>query len=294
MPSILSTLTLLIAGARLALAATTTAAAPATFTFTPTPGQTYNNWAYLGCYIESPGRILTGKSSSNDTMTIESCQSFCLQNNFRLAGVEYGRECYCGSRLVQGASFTTQSTCNMKCKGNAQQTCGGTSRVSVFNSTTFAGPKPPKTVGSWTYDSCYMEPQYGRALTSLVKADDAMTVSTCVNACQAAGYAVAGLEYGRECWCGASKPGGLEDASDPNCAMQCDMVCGGDPTQICGGSGAITLYQKNKGRSRVRDAKEYHDHGHGPVGVGVDLDVDAAARKSRFLKVRRPALRKET
>ncbi|KAI0124064.1 WSC domain-containing protein [Xylariales sp. AK1849] len=259
---------------------------PAMFTGTPTVGQTSNNYKYLGCAAEIPGRVLTGSSYSDDSMTLESCAAYCVKNSFGIMGVEYGRECYCGKWMVPTATMTPVSDCNMACKGNNKQLCGGNARMSIFNSTTFAAPKPPSTVGSWTYESCYMEPQYGRALGTLVKADDSMTISMCTTACQSAGFNYAGLEYGRECWCGATKPNDLEDASDPSCAMQCDMLCGGDPKQICGGRGALGIYKKNGAARRRHDNDDYHDYGHGPV-------KDAAARKGRFIKVRRPAARKD-
>ena len=311
MAPLLSTLTLLLAVAissnGVLAQANKPPAAPTSFTGNPAVGSVVKDWKYLGCSTEVDGRALTGPSSSNDTMTIESCQAFCTANNFALAGVEYARECYCGRFVAPAARFIDQSqdkqNCSMPCKGKKDQFCGGSSRVSIFNNTNYRGPQPPKTVPgtSWKYLSCYMEPLYGRALTTLVKADDKMTVPMCTAACKGAGFAFAGLEYGRECWCGASKSGSLEDASDPQCAMQCDMPCGGDASTICGGRAAIGIYQdtSKKAKKRARrheghegdgrggkrdhaeehDYDEYRDDGHGPV------NVDVGARKGRFVKV---------
>ncbi|KAK8062218.1 WSC-domain-containing protein [Apiospora hydei] len=280
---------------------------PPSFSGVPAVGSVAKDWKYLGCSTEIPGRALTGLSFSNDSMTIEACQEFCTKNNFPMSGVEYARECYCGRFLAPPAGWIYNNDCNMPCKGNPAQMCGGSSRVSVFNNTKFQGPQPLKTVpgGSWQYVSCFMEPLYGRALTTLVKADDRMTIPMCTQACQGAGYAFAGLEYGRECWCGAAKSGDLEDASDPMCAMQCDMPCGGDANTICGGRGAIGIFkdgsknikrtakvrrhhgEDHEGDGSGKGKRDHHEHAeddyrdfvHGPV------NVDIGARKGRFVKV---------
>jgi hypothetical protein len=42
---------------------------------------------------EVPGRALTESSySTNTAMTIEACQSFCTENNWAMAGVEYSSQ----------------------------------------------------------------------------------------------------------------------------------------------------------------------------------------------------------
>ena len=49
-------------------------------------------YSYVGCRTDSvQNRVLTGKSSAYDTMTIQSCQTDCA--GFTYAGIEYGREC---------------------------------------------------------------------------------------------------------------------------------------------------------------------------------------------------------
>lgn len=134
-----------------------------------------------------------------------------------------------------------------------------------------------------------------------MRADDKLTIPACVQACQGAGYAYAGLEYGRECWCGRAPAPNLEDASDPQCAMQCDMPCGGNPSVMCGGRAAIAIYQ-NTARKRGLDggndddvdaageeqggAKDARDHRNGSPGTGA-----THGRKGRFVKTRHPEMK---
>ncbi|KAF7531875.1 hypothetical protein G7054_g8477 [Neopestalotiopsis clavispora] len=257
----------------------------------PTTGKVVNGVQYLGCPVEIPGRVLTGVSYSDDAMTIESCAAYCTKNNLPLFGVEYGRECYCGRYIPPTVNMPGKAgDCNMNCKNNkaslSKQMCGGVNRMSVFNVTTFAGPGAIKNNADWGYMSCFMEPQWGRALSNLVKPDDKMTINMCFDTCKAGGYSYAGLEYGRECWCGNTVAPNLEDASDPACAMQCDMVCGGNSGQMCGGRGAISLYQRN---NKKRDHVDIYEGHHGGPS---EVDLNVAARKGRFVRVRRPSVRR--
>jgi len=49
-------------------------------------------YSYLGCRTDSvQARVLNGKSTAYDTMTVQTCQADCA--GFTYAGIEYGREC---------------------------------------------------------------------------------------------------------------------------------------------------------------------------------------------------------
>lgn len=52
-----------------------------------------------------------------------------------------------------------------------------------------------------------------------------MTVPFCLDTCEQAGYPVAGLEYGKDCWCASTMPTGTQ--ASPNC----NMGCSGDGAQ---------------------------------------------------------------
>lgn len=229
---------------------------------------------FLGCANEIPGRALTGPSFSSDKMTVESCRDFCQAKNYWMSGVEAARECYCGKFIAKPAVFREPAACDMTCTGNNKQRCGGWGRVSIFNMTDYRGASAPASAGNYDRKSCYMEPQWDHALPTLVLADDTMTVEKCMTACGAAGFKYCGLEYGRECWGGNTLDPNLQNADDPSCAMQCDMPCPGNASQLCGGRATIAVYQK-KGTKRDADDS--------------DLDVDRVrAMKGRFIKVRRP------
>ena len=57
------------------------------------------------------------------------------------------------------------------------------------------------------------------------------------------GYRFAGVEFGRECWCGNSYSSDLPELSD----QHCNMPCSGDASKTCGGYLAIDIYHTGYG-----------------------------------------------
>ena len=63
-------------------------------------------------------------------MTIEKCYAAC--DDYKLFGLEYGRECYCGNELRGGSQEVLGAQCNMKCAGNPAQFCGAGDRLNIY------------------------------------------------------------------------------------------------------------------------------------------------------------------
>ncbi|CAG8971095.1 hypothetical protein HYALB_00010672 [Hymenoscyphus albidus] len=98
-----------------------------------------SNFTYYSCVSEpSSGRLLQSQVLNNRTaMTIPLCLSVC--SNYKYAGVEYGRECWCANKLnlvgntgATPAKNVTDDQCNFACPGNATEACGASSRMSLF------------------------------------------------------------------------------------------------------------------------------------------------------------------
>lgn len=66
-----------------------------------------------------------------------------------------------------------------------------------------------------------------------------MTYTKCLNYCSSKGFAIAGLEYSSECYCGNALVNG---ASLSKTSGQCNMACSGSPTKTCGGPDALTVF----------------------------------------------------
>jgi hypothetical protein len=99
---------------------------------------TSGKYVHKGCYVDVSGRSLRNGSTTSNAMTPDVCAKFCLGKRFKWFGVEFGRECYCGDRIVN-ATTAPLAQCGMLCSGNAGQTqtyCGGSSRLNMYFSST--------------------------------------------------------------------------------------------------------------------------------------------------------------
>jgi hypothetical protein len=89
----------------------------------------------LGCFKDqgdsqgTRGRDLNGLMWSNAEMTTEKCQEHCKTRGYAYAGTQYSYQCFCGNSYGRSG---TASNCNMPCKGNKSQTCGGVWANSVY------------------------------------------------------------------------------------------------------------------------------------------------------------------
>lgn len=101
----------------------------------PSIKQTVGSYSYQGCYTEATtGRALKEKTYANDSMTLESCASFCT--GFNYFGTEYARECYCGNTIQAGSiPALNQADCSFLCAGDKTSYCGGSVRLQMYKLT---------------------------------------------------------------------------------------------------------------------------------------------------------------
>jgi hypothetical protein len=213
------------------------AAIPLSFTITMgTPPPAGSAASSIGCFVDSDSRDLSGPSTSSDSMTVEACSSFCTSNGYAYFGVQYTSQCFCGQSY--GAyGQASASDCNMACNGNGNETCGGTWRNSVY-ATGVAAPAPPPTSGSGPSSiGCFVDSD-SRDLSGPSTASGNMSVETCNSFCANSGYPYFGVQYGSLCFCGQSYGAyGPADASD------CNMACGGNGGETCGGTWRNNVYR---------------------------------------------------
>ncbi|OCF56894.1 hypothetical protein L486_05749 [Kwoniella mangroviensis CBS 10435] len=236
-----STISSAVASSSVAPSSSASKSASSTSSIVPSASVSATPWQYLGCANETNPRALSLAATASNTMTIQQCQSYCLSKNYPLAGLEYGRECYCGTAL-QSYSTLGFTGCNMPCAGSASDTCGGSSRLSVYNYTSYVAPQLIATVGTYQLQGCYSEPSNGRALSAYSFSNSTgMTAEWCVSGCQLKGYAYAGMEYGQECWCANT----LSTSSTKLADSACNMLCPGNQREYCGAGSKLALYKAN-------------------------------------------------
>ncbi|KAK4100774.1 hypothetical protein N658DRAFT_507454 [Parathielavia hyrcaniae] len=90
----------------------------------------------------------------------------------------------------------------------------------------------------WTSDGAF------RTLSGAMESSDDMTNERCTAFCEARGFAYAGSEWRRECWCGNSFAETRRPATTVASLALCDYRCTGDQAQFCGGDAWLSLYEK--------------------------------------------------
>lgn len=77
----------------------------------------------------------------------------------------------------------------------------------------------------------------GRALAGASYSSNSMTIEACNSYCTSNNYALSGVEYGSQCYCG----NGMSSASSLG-QSGCSFACAGNSAEICGGSDRLSVF----------------------------------------------------
>jgi hypothetical protein len=145
--------------------------------------------------------------------------------------------CYCSNKLT-GSQRLPDSQCNKPCTGNSTVTCGGQNTIEVYNTSvatrSFEDAQREHTVG---YIGCWADATPGTAMNAYSYSSTTMTPAVCQQACAGFKYGFAGLENGQKCFCGNTMP---TSARAPS--AYCNVKCGGNSTENCGGGYNLDIY----------------------------------------------------
>lgn len=67
--------------------------------------------------------------------------------------IEFGQECYCGVVLGNGTTPLASTSCNMPCKGDSTETCGGRNALNIYVATDLESSQPCQNGGTTTSSS---------------------------------------------------------------------------------------------------------------------------------------------
>lgn len=121
--------------------------------------------------------------------------------------------------------------------------------------------KPPISVQSgsssesWEYQGCYTDLIPDRDVRSLSHWGTGKSSTDCANNCFAAGYSIAGTEYGSQCFCDNSMTSTTKKSDS-----DCDMTCAGASSEICGGSSRMSVYAKSGTSLTKKRSAHVHRH----------------------------------
>ena len=226
-------------------------------------------YRYIGCFKDAdPVRRMDTQLYYSKDNTNGLCMKDCDAKGYIFAATQYKGECWCG--MKPALAIVPDTTCGYLCRGNYAEYCGGDGAyMSIFADekryspdrglistailTTTGTPtevipsaktdsiSPTSTPRSnFIYLGCVNEPTSSniRALAKASHVSLAMTPQTCQDFCTTQGYPLSGTEYATECYCGSV----LSPGSTLGGSTACTMPCGGDPVLICGGPGALSVY----------------------------------------------------
>lgn len=94
------------------------------------------------------------------------------------------------------------------------------------------------------YHGCFLDSGSPPALTGSSGTSTKLTVQVCIRYCRRHGYEFAGVEAGYACFCGS---GADLARNEQVSAVECDQVCFGKSSELCGGDGRIGIYQVSVG-----------------------------------------------
>ncbi|KAL7417845.1 hypothetical protein BDY24DRAFT_1414 [Mrakia frigida] len=216
-----------------------------------------NGYISNGCMADVYDYVLQGYAFESPSMSISLCTSTCKAKSYTFAALEYSNQCRCGSSMIisgGGGAMLDSSKCEMPCSGDPSSKCGGFYAMSLYSSsevlqasissaaasTATASAAAASSTG-WTSGICVTDDS-ARLLTGASMENAAMTPQMCQEFCSE--YTYSGTEYSTQCYCGNEDNVTATHGHSP---ASCTSKCGGDSSQLCGGSYAMTLYTKLTG-----------------------------------------------
>lgn len=235
---------------------------------------------YVGCYQRSntfPGLVGTKDIYNmikgwNHAMYIGFCHRTCRQKGFTYFSLNRGYSCLCGN--IKTSSYHRNVMfryCNVRCRGNKHQFCGGNSYTSVYRTGITGKNFQDRFIAKLKkkyYKGCYKDggrrdlPSYSYYWN---RYDHVTSITYCIRHCRVRNYKYVGLQL-RACYCGNSYG---RYGKRPE--HECTVTCEGNRNQSCGRgyhnsvySTGLTEARRQLGERKVREKYLgcYADNGH--------------------------------
>jgi hypothetical protein len=172
--------------------------------------------------------VLSYTAAESATNSVSSCLSTCASAGYVFGGVEFGKQCFCGSSLAAAAKTATSSNCNYACSSGGTSPgdflieterkclhvisvgiCGGFNYINIYNAvaglattatvvttTATATSSSASPSATWTHLGCYPDASTARVLSYTAPDSATNSVSSCTSKCTALGYVYSGVEFG--------------------------------------------------------------------------------------------------
>ena len=103
--------------------------------------QIKHTWIHVfgvsGCYKDTfENRLLSGSAArSLQDNSMERCLQICTADGYSLAGMQFGKECFCGERSLSELNNNykvSEDKCDKKCPADSTMTCGGYLTMNLY------------------------------------------------------------------------------------------------------------------------------------------------------------------
>jgi len=111
----------------------------------PVPPPPAPGGGYIGCYVDTPDRDLPHLAFATASTTIKACREKCGQLGYLYAGLQDGKECWCGNSYGKHGLASAAGQCDMQCAGDFGTVCGAAWRISLYHAGPGATVDPPVT-----------------------------------------------------------------------------------------------------------------------------------------------------
>ncbi|TDZ75120.1 WSC domain-containing protein [Colletotrichum trifolii] len=93
------------------------------------------DFAHQGCWTDD--RVANGRTLpdlfASDGMTVDKCAAWAVSKGYAHFGLEYARECWGGNALNPASVSADSAGCNMRCRGDGNESCGGPDRLDLYS-----------------------------------------------------------------------------------------------------------------------------------------------------------------
>ncbi|XP_075391213.1 sialate:O-sulfotransferase 2 isoform X2 [Tenrec ecaudatus] len=205
---------------------------------------------YIGCYLDdTQNRALRGMSFFDyKKMTVFRCQDNCAERGYLYAGLEFGAECYCGHKIQ--AANVSEAECDMECKGERSNVCGGVNRLSIYRLQ--LAQESARRYGSAIFRGCFRRPSNLSLALPVTAAMLNLSVDKCVDFCTEKEYPLAALA-GTACHCGfPTTRFPLHEREDE---QLCAQKCSAEEFESCGTPSYFIVYQTQVQDNRCMDRR---------------------------------------
>ena len=152
-------------------------------------------------------------------------------------------------RTTTITTTTTRTSTSTRTAHTTMTTTTTTTRSTPVATTAPRAPFADMTSLGFRFIGCAPEERrkdpidfYGRTLPDAAFSENNMTNERCLSLC--AGFAYAGTEWSKECWCANSYKASRQPGTTLSSVANCNFRCSGNSAQFCGGDAWLSLYER--------------------------------------------------